>query len=220
MHLEVLVEDMSGSIAVEAFLQKILEPHKGINTYRVHSYKGIGHIPANLHHHSDPQKRILLDRLPKLLQGYGRSLPSDEAAVMVILDSDRRDCLEFKRELIELLNSCTPQPKVLFRIAIEEIEAWLLGDRRAIKKAYPGAKSSVLQNYRQDSICDTWEKLADAVCEGGAQKLKKAGYPLIGVKKCEWAREIAHRVDIQKNESRSFQVFRDGVNKLIGNMTK
>jgi len=64
----------------------------GIITYRVHSYKGIGHIPANLPYHSDPQKRILLDRSPQLLQGYGRSLSSEEAAVLVVLDSDRRDC--------------------------------------------------------------------------------------------------------------------------------
>jgi hypothetical protein len=180
LHLEILVEDQSGSIAVGLLLDKILEPFRDMVTYQIHSYKGIGRIPANLMHRPDPQKRILLEQLPKLLRGYGRSLQWTDAAVLVVLDLDRQNCIEFKRELCDLLNSCNPRPNALFRIAVEEIEAWLLGDRKAVIKAYPDAKANVLQNYRQDSICDTWEKLADAVCEGGSQKLKESGYPLIG----------------------------------------
>ena len=48
-------------------------------------------------------------------------------------------------------------------MAIEEGEAWLLGDIPAIQSVYPNAKNAVLNGYENDSICGTWEKLADAV---------------------------------------------------------
>lgn len=55
----------------------------------------------------------------------------------------------------------------------EEIEAWLLGDRHALLSAYPHAKMHVLNTYVQDSICGTWEVLADAVYPGGTSKLSR-----------------------------------------------
>ena len=115
-----------------------------------------------------------------------------------------------------MLNSCNPRPKTLFRIAIEEGEAWLLGDRAAVKLAYPNAREGILNGYVQDSICGTWEALADAVHPGGSSPLKSVGYPVAGVAKCDWAREIAPHMDIKSNKSKSFQVFRDGVKSLAG----
>lgn len=102
----------------------------------------------------------------------------------------------------------------MFRIAIEEGEAWLLGDKEAVRKAYPNAKDRVLTHYIQDGICGTWEVLADAVYHGGAAKLGKLGYPKIGEAKHEWAARIAPLVRVEENESHSFAVFRDGVRKL------
>ena len=162
MHFEVLAEDPSGSIAVTSILEKILGADSSVHSWRVHDYKGSGRIPKGLQGTTDPQKRVLLDRLPKVLRGYGQSLP-DSAAVIVVVDLDDRDCMAFKQELLDVLAACNPRPRTLFRIAIEESEAWLLGDRKAIKTAYPHAKDSVLSNYAQDSICGTWEVLADAV---------------------------------------------------------
>lgn len=43
MHLEVLVEDSSGKRMLEHLLPKILE---GRGTFKVHSYRGVGRIPA------------------------------------------------------------------------------------------------------------------------------------------------------------------------------
>ena len=34
--------------------------------------------------------------------------------------------------------------------------------------------------------------------------------------KCEWARRIAPHMNVNRNRSRSFQVFRDGVKRLAG----
>jgi hypothetical protein len=45
----------------------------------------------------------------------------------------------------------------LFRIAIEETEAFYLGDPEAIRRAFPRARLAKLKSYEQDSICGTWE---------------------------------------------------------------
>jgi hypothetical protein len=170
----------------------------------------------NLRGTTDPQRRILLDRLPKLLKGYGKSLQNVPAAVVVVVvDLDDKDCLVFKQEMVDILDGCDPQPTTLFRIAIEEGEAWFLGDRKAVKTAYPHAKVQVLNNYKQDSICGTWETLADAVYLGGSQELKRLGWPHTGQTKCEWASNIAPHLDVENNQSRSFQVFRTGIINLM-----
>ena len=185
------------------------------HTYKIIPYKGIGRIPRNLRGTIDPQKRILLDRLPKLLRGYGKSFQDFPAAVVVVVDLDDKNCLVFKQEMLDILDTCKPQPTTLFRIAIEESEAWLLGDRNAVKAAYPRAKEQILNAYEQDSICGTWEKLADAVYSGGSQKLQRLGWPHTGQIKCEWANNIAPHLDVENNQSRSFQVFRDGIRNLM-----
>lgn len=219
MHFEILVEDASGKIALESILEKILDPNGKEHSYRIIPYKGIGRIPTNLKGTTDPQKRILLDRLPKLLRGYGKSLKNVPAVVVVVLDLDDRDCMVFKQEMLDILDNCNPQPTTLFRIAIEEGEAWLMGDHAAVKTAYPRAKEQVLNAYAQDSICGTWEKLADVVYPGGSQRLKQLGWPYTGQAKCEWAENITPHMDMENNQSRSFQVFRDGIRGLMQEKT-
>ena len=146
MHIEILVEDRSGERLLTAVLPKLLGEQGNPHTWRVHGYKGIGRIPKNLNASGDPAKRILLDQLPKLLRGYGRTPGID--AVVVVLDSDQRNCVDFLSELKALAASCKPAPKTLFRLAIEEMEAWYFGDRQALITAYPGAKAEVLQRYQ------------------------------------------------------------------------
>ena len=214
MHFEVLVEDRSGSIVLDVLLERIPGKNGYHHSWKLHPYRGIGRIPRNLHSAPDPGKRFLLNHLPSLLRGYGRSLRLGRDCVVVVVDLDNRNCVDFKRELLDVLNACNPGPRTLFRIAIEEGEAWLLGDRNAVKAAYPNAKDPVLNGYAQDSICGTWEVLADAVHPGGAVQLRKSGWPAPGRAKSEWARRIAPYVDVKRNRSKSFQVFRDGVRRL------
>lgn len=216
MHLEILAEDRSGSIALDVVLEKILGKNGHAHSWTLHPYKGIGRIPEDLRAEPDRKKKLLLNHLPRLLRAYGRSLKPGTACVVVVVDLDERDCGAFKRELLAVLKACAPAPRTLFRIAIEESEAWLLGDRDAVQAAYPRAKNAVLNEYRQDSICGTWEVLADAVRKGGSAQLRKEGYPGAGKAKCEWARRIAPHLDVDRNRSKSFQVFRDGVRQLAG----
>jgi len=218
MHFEILVEDASGKIALSHFLDKILGPNGAPHTRRIIEYKGIGALPKNLLTDADPKKKALLTKLPSLLRGYGRTFQGYgaeyHAAVVVVCDLDRRNYDIFMGELMSVLDSCTPRPNTIFHIAVEEGEAWLLGDRGAIEQAYPSAKSAVLDGYVQDSICGTWEVLADAVHNKGSVDLKAKGYPEVGITKCEWAKKISPFVDIINNESPSFQHFRSGISTL------
>lgn len=213
MHIEVLVEDRSGAVLVGALLPQVIGPQGDPHTWRLHPYKGIGRLPAKLGAKADPAKRALLDQLPRLLSGYGKTPGID--AVVVVLDNDRRNCTAFLRELKSLLARCEPAPRTLFRLAIEEMEAWFLGDRQALLAAYPRAKKQVLARYEQDALCGTWELLADAVHPGGHAAIRAAGWPLPGQIKLEWVQRIAAHMDVERNVSPSLCKFRDGIRRLV-----
>lgn len=218
MHFEILVEDQSGKRALDIIVPKIISPDQ---TYKVIAYKGIGRIPKGLRANGDASKRILLAQLPKLLQGYGKTFSGYgdgfSAAVVVVCDLDDKDLTNFRAELDAVLNRCNPPPDTRFCIAIEEGESWFLGDKKAIKAAYPNAKTHVLDQYVADSICGTWECLADAVFKGGAAALNKKGWMGIGAEKSVWAENISRHMDVGKNTSPSFRYFVkriQGVRKL------
>ena len=216
MHFEVLVEDQSGKKALDIMIPKIT---KGQSSHRVINYKGIGRIPKNLKPAHDAKKRILLDQIPRLLRGYGETFASYPAnypvAVIVVCDLDNKCLKEFRQELLAVLDSCDPKPEIRFCIAIEEGEAWLLGDMPAIKAGYPRAKNNVLNSYENDSICGTWELLADAVFAGGSTKLKERSRQTVGREKSEWAEKIAPLMDVDANASPSFCYFRDTMRELL-----
>jgi Domain of unknown function (DUF4276) len=213
MHIEVVVEDSSGEKLLNFLLPRLFGPYDTPHTWRLHAYKGIGRIPKGLKTTDDPAKRILLDRLPRLLIGYGNTPGID--AVVVVLDSDKRDCKAFLSELKALLDRCKPTQKTLFRLAVEEMEAWFFGDRQALIAAYPRAKKDVLGRYIQDSVCGTWELLADAIHPGGSAAIRKAGWPLPGQLKHEWVEQIGPQMNIENNQSPSFCKFRDGLRRLV-----
>ena len=152
---------------------------------------------VNLNRESGPRKRILLDNLPRILRGFGRSL-GEQNAVIVVVDNDDRDCRAFKQELMACLQQCDPAPKTVFCLAIEEMEAWLLGDIQAVQTAYPKARKNVLERYVPDSICGTWEVLADALYPEKASGLKRLGYAVVGSRKQEWAKNIARSPNLPK----------------------
>ncbi len=216
-HLEILVEDSSGKEMLQVILSKIIGPSGNICTYRIISYKGIGYIPRNLMGKTNPRKRILLDRLPRLLIAYGKTyIKYKDVSVVVVVDNDKNNCIDFKKELLKLKDACNPHPDTLFRIAVEEMEAWLLGDINAIMKAYPSVKTAILNTYKNDTICRTWELLADAVYHGGIASLKDKPYHVIGSLKHEWARNITPHINVVENRSPSFQCFRKGILKIAG----
>ena len=208
MHYDFLVEDVSGAKMLEILVAKILSPKK--HSWTIKSYKGCGTIPKGMKSASEAKSRILLDQLPRLLEGYGKrnaSAQMTDAVIVVVCDLDRRNLEKFLEELSAIQNQSPSKPNARFCLAIEEGEAWLLGDIAAVQKAYPKAKKQILNNYHNDSICGTWELLADALYKGGADKLKSLGYQAIGKEKTLWAENITPFMDIAKNKSPSFNSF-------------
>lgn len=212
MHIEILTEDSSGRRLLEHLMPKLIGQPGESHSWRLHAYRGIGRIPKDLSASSDPSRRILLDQLPRVLRGYVRTPGID--AVVVVLDADTHDCAAFVAELRSLAKSCGASHLTLFRLAIEEMEAWYLGDRSALLHAYPRARMRTLDHYVQDSICGTWELVAQAIHPGGARAIEKAGWPLPGQIKHEWADRIGPLLDPEVNLSPSFGKLRDGMRRL------
>jgi len=215
MHFEILIEDSSSKIAIAELFPKIIGTN---HSFRTHSYKGVGKIPKNLNRDIDPRKRILLEQLPRLLKGYGKAfqnLNDHTNAVIVVCDLDKKCLKDFRSELNSILDQCNPKPLTRFCIAVEESESWFLGDIEAIKKAYPKAKVSILENYEQDSICGTWEILANAVTSGGSKRLLENGWQKVGLEKSSWSENITKYMDINNNNSPSFKYFKRKVLELV-----
>ncbi len=216
MHFEILVSDISGKKALDILVPNIINT---ASTCRIKSYKGEGfRVPKGLKPGADPSKRILLDNLPRLLNGYGKTFAAYgetyPVAVVVVCDLDDRCQKEFRDQLLALLTKCNPAPKTIFCFAVEEGEAWLFGDREAIQQAYPDAQESTLNQYQQDTICGTWEMLADSLYPGGAVRLKEKGWMVRGREKSTWAEKIAPHMDVDRNQSPSFCYFRDKLRQL------
>lgn len=202
MHVEICVEDGSGKIFLESILPFIIRQEV---TWKVHGYKGIGRIPKNLQNAGNAQYRIILDNLPKLIRGCANT--PYVSALIIVVDTDNKDCATFLNELKQVHAQVAPTANVIFRLAIEEMEAWMLGDPQAIQAAYPAAKMAVIAAYNQDSVCGTWETLADAIHAGGATALKTEGWPAPGRAKCEWASNIPPHMNLAINASPSFNKF-------------
>ncbi len=215
MHFDILVEDASGKKALDILIPKIIGDQ---HTFRVTGYRGIGRIPKKLTSGAIARNRLLLDQLPKLLRGYGRAYagyPANHpAAVVLVCDLDDKCLKTFRQQLFAVLSACNPRPETRFCIAIEEGEAWLLGDVPAIRAAYPRLKDNVLSGYKNDSICGTWEVLADAVYTGGSSALKKQLWWSVGREKSAWSKKIAPLMDVDNNASPSFRYFREKLREL------
>lgn len=202
MHIEFLVEELSTQEAFQNFLPKILGDEI---TFDIHSFKG---------------KTDLLSKLPKRLKGYKAWIPEDYR-IVVVVDKDKDDCrlLKSKLETIAIdagfvtkSSATDSQFKVLNRIVIEELEAWFFGDIKALTTAYPKIPISIgtQARYRDpDAITGgTWEALE--------QVMQKAGYYPAGLEKIKVARDISQYMTPSNNRSKSFQIFYEGLLKIIG----
>lgn len=202
MHIEFLVEELSAQEFLFQVLPQILTTNI---TYDIHAFRG---------------KTDLIKKLPSRLKGY-KNWISNDYKIVVLVDKDDDDCQELKNELEKIATDTgfitkstaqVNQPyQVLNRIAIEELEAWFFGDIEAIVKAYPKVSLNLGKQapYRDpDAIAGgTWEALE--------RVLKKAGYHRGGLEKVKAAREISQSINPQKNCSKSFQVFYQGLLEII-----
>lgn len=207
MHFQYLVEDQSGAALIRILMQKIVELYPNA-TYDCKGFRGIGGFTRK-NTIKETKTGKLLNDLATYLRGFDRSLQSFPSVIIVVLDSDDHDVQQFRSELEAVAIQNMIKIDHVFCLAVKEIEAWLLGDRHALLSAYPHAKMHVLNTYVQDSICGTWEVLADAVYPGGTSKLSRehASFIEIGKLKAEWAQNIGIHMDLKSNESPSFNDF-------------
>jgi hypothetical protein len=202
MHIEFLIEEESCAEALRVLVPQIVNRQ---TTFDTHIFQG---------------KPDLLAALPRRLRGYQKWLPPDWR-IVVLVDRDDDDC-EALKEALEahaheahlVTRSASADKKrfqVLNRIAIEELEAWFLGDVEALVAAYPGVPPTLAQKrgYRD---CDgmsggTWEALE--------RVLKKAGHYGAGMPKIEVARNVSKHMRLDRNRSRSFKAFCDGLREMV-----
>lgn len=100
---------------------------------------------------------------------------------------------------------------VVNRIAVEELEAWFFGDVSALCAAYPRVPASLggQTKYRDP------DAIAGGTSEALERVLQASDYHRGGLAKVAAATEIAQHMKVDDNRSRSFQVFRDGVRRLV-----
>ncbi|MFM6253834.1 MAG: DUF4276 family protein [Dolichospermum sp.] len=193
MHIEFLVEEASTEIALNLIVPKIIG---NIHTFKIHNFQS---------------KDRLLKRLPERMKAYDNFIP-DDWRIVILVDEDRSDCQELKKKLYNA-SSVVTQKKgniVLHRIVVEELESWFIGDVAAIRTEYEKIPASLSQQAKfrdPDTIKGgTWEEL-DKI-------LKRYGYET-GLQKMDFAQKVSPHMDVENNQSRSFQVFRDGLRRMI-----
>lgn len=215
MHYQFLVEDLSSAALIDVLMDKIVEAQPDV-TYDCKGFYGIGGFTKK-NTIKETKTGKLLNDLATYLRGFNRSLRNIPSVVIVVVDNDDRSTTEFRQELEHVAHLNHILVDHVFCIAIEEVEAWLLGDEQALVSAYPQAKIPVLRTYMQDSICGTWEFLADVIYPGGIAKIKKEGlsYMEIGKLKSEWAKNIGFYMNLDLNQSPSFNYFIAEVRKRL-----
>ena len=193
MHLELLVEEPSAEVPLGVLLPRIVPAC----SFKIHPHSG---------------KVDLLAKLPAKLKGYAAILRQHRGwRVVVLVDEDREDCLELKKRMLDLARGAGMRRNPLARIAVEELEAWFLGDVPALTRAYPRVSPNLARRrgFRDpDNVAGgTWEALE--------RVLQESGYYLGGgLPKIDAARRIAVQMDVERNESRSFCTFRNGIREL------
>jgi hypothetical protein len=204
MNIHILVEGPSDDALMSIWARRFLPGH----SIRTYPHQGKGKIPSS-GEVVPSTRRGLLDQLPAKLRAWGKSHDVDEDRVVVLLDADDDDSAELEGSLLELSKSIDPCPQVLFRIAVEETEAFYFGDHRALVATFPNIKiDKVKRRYVQDSICGTAELLAELAVEP--------------IDKKAWAERIAPRLTINPAQSRSpsFRALCAGLEKAISDLPR
>ena len=202
MHIEFFLEEPSTQETLKAILPKILSNNV---TFDFLVFEG---------------KDDLLNNLSARLMGY-RWIP-DNWRIMVLIDEDRRDCHELKAKLENAADgagfvtksNAAPNEnfQVVNRLAIEELEAWFFGDVEAMHAAY----SRIPVNLQSKAKYRDPDAIRGGTHEALERILKLANYYKGNVPKREVAQNIAQHMEPNRNRSRSFQVFVEGLKACVG----
>lgn len=198
------MEEQSAEQALTILLPRVLDPSI---SFSIHSYQG---------------KHDLLRRLPARLRGYARWIDTARTRIVVLVDEDRADGLRLKATLERAAEQAGLLTRsrvgsegafaVLNRIAVEELEAWFIGDPAAVRSAYPG----VSPNFERRARFRLPDQVPGGTWRALEKLLQEAGHHRGGLRKIAAARDIASRMDPSVNRSPSFLRFCDGLRSLVG----
>ena len=202
MHVEFFLEEPSTRETLKAILPKILSNNV---TFDFLVFEG---------------KDDLLNNLSVRLMGY-RWIP-DDWRIVVLIDEDRRDCHELKAKLEKAAeeagfvtkSNAAPNEsfQVVNRLAIEELEAWFFGDIEALHAAY----SRVSINLQYQARYRDPDAIRGGTYEALERLLIRAHYYTGKLPKTEVAQNIAQHMEPNRNRSKSFQVFVEGLKTCVG----
>ena len=100
-----------------------------------------------------------------------RDRNSNSDGILILVDADDDDPLDLTKKISQVVKRCAPDLKIEISIATEEMEAFYLGDLKALKRAYPSADMKLARAYIPDSICGTWEKFGEVIGDDGGNKV-------------------------------------------------
>ena len=202
MHVEFFLEEPSTQETLKAILPKILSNDV---TFDFLVFEG---------------KDDLLNNLSARLMGY-RWIP-DDWRLIVLIDEDRKDCHELKAKLEQAAHeagfvtksSAGPNEdfQVVSRLAIEELEAWFFGDVAALHTAYP----RIPENLQSKAKYRNPDAIQGGTSEALEHLLIQKNYYRGRIPKPTVAQNIAQHMVPNRNRSRSFQVFVDGLKACVG----
>lgn len=197
MTIHVLVEGPSERVLLQRWSPRLLGEHR----VKVHPHQGKGDLPTDLRASPDRKRRGLLDQLPAILRGFGAALDPNTDRVVVLVDADNDNVAELRRRIKSAVSQVARDLPVRVHIAVEETEAFYLGDLKALQRAFPKADLKRARDYKPDSICGTWELFGEIVSDGGGNKVA-------------WAEAIGPILTTKARESRS-PSFRELLNGLL-----
>ncbi len=142
--------------------------------------------------------------LDKQIERKLRGWLTPESSFLVLRDQDAGDCLMLKTELLRKC-AAAGHPETLVRIACRELESWYIGDLRSVEEAFaiPGlVRHGASAKYRNP----------DKVMKPSAEliRLTKARY-----QKIAGSHTLGTLLRLESNQSRSFQVFLEGLRRLM-----
>ncbi len=177
-----LVEDYS----MRKFLEGIL-PRLGFEDYAF-----------EIKHHRG--KEDLISHLPKIIP----SLSKRAQQIIVIIDQDKQNCVKLKNKIKEKMAWCACEYKI--RIACYELEAWFLGDMKAITECSHRFKAPFFQGkekYRDVDRIDKPSRVIEEIVPDWKEQYAS---------KPQFAKKIADSVSLEmqnvegSNRSHSFHV--------------
>lgn len=121
---------------------------------------------------------------------------------VVVRDNDGVDCLRLKAELVAL---CAKggRDDTLVRIACQELESWYLGDPTSLAEAFEQPALRAIRNKAPFRDPDSVPQPARALAELAPAFQKVSGARLMGT-----------RLLPDRNTSRSFRAFVDGITRI------